>query len=95
MWITSVFNFNTNMKNKYTYLSRVGAIGSLSVVGGAALASADATSSAAALGTGVGSFMDTLTSVSLAFMTNSTLVTALVIAGLVFGVLYWVKSKFL
>jgi len=48
-----------------------------------------------ALGTGVGSFMDTLTSVSLAFMTNSTLVTALVIAGLVFGVLYWVKSKFL
>jgi hypothetical protein len=33
--------------------------------------------------------------VSLAFMTNSTLVTAMVIAALVFAVLYWIKNKFL
>lgn len=82
-------------ENKYTSLKRLGVVAGLATASGSTLAFADATSSATALGTGVGSFMDTLTSVSLAFMTNSTLITALVIAGLVFGVLYWIKSKFL
>lgn len=76
-------------------VSRIGIVGGLALASGVTASFADATSSAAALGTGVGSFMDTLTSISLAFMTNTTLVTALVIAGLVFGVLYWIKSKFL
>jgi len=83
---------------KMTLRERVARIsGLVGVVGisGVVAAHADATSSAAALGTGVGTFMDTVTSISLAFMTNTTLVTALVIAGLVFGVLYWIKSKFL
>lgn len=75
--------------------AKIAGIVSVTTASGIALASADATSSAVALGTGVGSFMDTLTSISLAFMTNTTLVTALVIAGLVFGVLYWIKGKFL
>jgi len=57
--------------------------------------SADATTTATALGTGVSSFMDTLTSVSLAMLTNSTLVTAMVIASIIFAVLYWIKNKFL
>lgn len=75
--------------------SRVAMVSGTLAVGSVAMASADATSSASQLGTGISSFMDTLTSISLAFMTNSTLVTALVIAGLVFGVLYWIKGKFL
>jgi len=78
-----------------TSYSRVAGIAGAVAIAGAPLAFADATSSAAALGTGVGTFMDTLTSVSLAFMTNSTLVTAMVIAALVFAVLYWIKNKFL
>ena len=60
-----------------------------------ALASADATSSATALGTGLGSFMDVITSVSLAFLTNSTLVTGLVVMAMIFSVLYLIKRKFL
>lgn len=83
-----------NTKTKFNP-ARIAGIVSAVGVSSIALASADATSSAVALGSGVGSFMDTLTSVSLAFMTNSTLVTAMVIATLVFAVLYWIKRKFL
>lgn len=78
-----------------TSYSRIAGIAGAVAIAGVPLAFADATSSAVALGTGVGTFMDTLTSVSLAFMTNSTLVTAMVIAALVFAVLYWIKNKFL
>lgn len=81
--------------NKTSYAPKAIGMGAIVSVLGVSSAFADATSSAQALGTGVGTFMDTLTTISLAFMTNTTLVTALVIAGLVFGVLYWIKSKFL
>lgn len=82
---------NTSKVALYRGITVSGAMTALSIP----LAFADATSTATALGTGVGSFMDTLTSVSLQLLTNSTLISAMVIAGIVFSVLYWIKGKFL
>ena len=52
-----------------------------------------ATTTAAALGTGIETLMGTLTTVSLDFMTQQTLITAVVIASFIFMFLYWLKRK--
>jgi len=52
-----------------------------------------ATTTAYELGTAVQSFMGTLTDVSLDFMTQSALITGLVIAFFIFTVLYWLRGK--
>lgn len=80
---------------KKNRLSRIVGLGSMATALGVPLAFADATSTATALSTGVTNYLDTLVDISLAFITNDSFVTAMIIAMFVFGVLYWLKRKVL
>lgn len=89
-------NFHAmNKKNSLFQSARIATLAGLMTASTLALSFADATSTATTLGTGISNFLDTMTSVSLVFLTNSTLITASVIAMFVFGVLYWIKRKVL